>query len=394
MRRSAILVTAAALGVALFYSQGVSAAGAGDDQIPLQQWSSPLYWQPSVPERASVNRQRFDEVAAAAATAEAPMPYVSITPCRLIDTRGVSGLGAAWGLPALVANTDSGPISADRLFTATGTPQCPEIPAGARAVAANVVATRFAANGRVTVYPGDASSRPVVSTVAFRLPVAYTPPLVQNYSIIPLDSSGAFRAFASQDTDLIVDVNGYYAPETGDVLVSAGFGSWNPFNSSDPLSYTYFSSQTQVSRSAAGSSFLSVNPDLATVVNGRSLSLKAVQFCYDTFASTSLNYIEINTYSHTTGSLGRNLRLSDPTTRTGNECRLYTLPAPVLLNGNSGVNFFAQVSWAVANAQFAIGRTTFVLAPTGNIAPPLATPPQGASDPVVTLTPAIDTAAP
>ena len=88
-------------------------------------------------------------------------------------------------------------------------------------------------------------------------------------------------------------------PSTGDIYVSAGFANWHPFNSSDPLSYTYFSSQTQVTRSAAGSSFLSVNPDLTTVLYGRSLQLKAVEFCFDTFSSTTLNYVEINTYSHT-----------------------------------------------------------------------------------------------
>lgn len=163
-------------------------------------------------------------------------------------------------------------------------------------------------------------------------------------------------------------------PSTGDIYISAGFGNWHPFNSTDPLSYTYFSSQTQVSRSSAGSSFLSVNPDVPTVLYGRSLIFKGVQFCFDTFASTTLNYVEINTYSHTTGSLGRNLRFSDPTTRTGNQCRLYTLASPITLTANDGVNFFIQVNWAVAATQFAIGRTTFIFAPTTTLAATPAAP--------------------
>jgi len=157
-------------------------------------------------------------------------------------------------------------------------------------------------------------------------------------------------------------------PSTGDIYISAGFGNWHPFNSTDPLSYTYYSNQTQVARSSAGSSFLSVNPDLPTVLYGKSLSFKGVQFCFDTFASTTLNYVEINTYSHTTGSLGRNLRFSDPTARTGNHCQLYMLASPVSLTANDGVNFFIQVNWAVASSQFAIGRTTFILAPTATTA--------------------------
>lgn len=153
-------------------------------------------------------------------------------------------------------------------------------------------------------------------------------------------------------------------PSTGDILISAGFHNWKPFSSTDPLSYTYFSSQTQVTRSSTGSSFLSVNPDIPTVLYGRNLQLKGVEFCFDSFSSTSLNYVEINTYTHTSGSLGRNLRLSDSTSRTGNLCQMYTLPTPVVLTENDGVNFFIQVNWSVASSQFAIGRTTFILAPT------------------------------
>ncbi|MBI5964785.1 MAG: S-layer homology domain-containing protein [Chloroflexi bacterium] len=183
-------------------------------------------------------------------------------------------------------------------------------------------------------------------------------------------------------------------PSTGDIYVSAGFGNWHPFNSTDPLSYTYFSSQTQVTRSSAGSSFLSINPDIPTVLYGRSLSFKGVQFCFDTFASTSLNYVEINTYSHTTGSLGRNLRFSDPTTRTGNQCQLYTLASPITLTANDGVNFFIQVNWTVASTQFAIGRTTFIFAPTTTpAATPVAPQPLG-TELEMPLLPMFDTSAP
>jgi len=185
-------------------------------------------------------------------------------------------------------------------------------------------------------------------------------------------------------------------PSTGDILISAGFGNWHPFNSTDPLSYTYFSSQTQVSRSASGSSFLSINPDIPPVLYGRSLLFKGVVFCYDTFASTTLNYVEINTYSHITGSLGRNLRFSDPTTRTGNACRTYTLSTPVVLGPNDGVNFFIQVNWTAASTQFAIGRTTFIFAPTTTVAAPSLAPASAEASPDVILQPVpeIDTSAP
>lgn len=198
------------------------------------------------------------------------------------------------------------------------------------------------------------------------------------------DAANLVAARAYTDTSL----------STGQILISSGFGNWHPFNSTDPLSYTYFSSQTQVTRSSAGSSFLSVNPDLPTVLYGRSLSFKGVQFCFDTFASTTLNYVEINTYTHTTGSLGRNLRFSDPTARTGNQCRLYMLASPVTLTANDGVNFFIQVNWSVAASQFAIGRTTFILEPTTTIAVAPVAPLSLESNQETPLSPAPDTSAP
>lgn len=209
-----------------------------------------------------------------------------------------------------------------------------------------------------------------------------------NYSPDSLVTRGQMAVFIARSVEI--------PPSTGDILISAGFGNWHPFNSSDPLSYTYFSSQTQVSRSAAGSSFLSVNPDIPTVLYGRSLLFKGVVFCYDTFSSTALNYVEINTYSHTTGSLGRNLRFSDPTTRTGNTCRTYTLASPVVLGPNDGVNFFIQVNWAAASTQFAIGRTTFVFAPTTTIAATPLAPVSAEDSPDVILQPMpeTDTSAP
>ena len=210
-----------------------------------------------------------------------------------------------------------------------------------------------------------------------------------------LDELAIAQANAADAANLVA-ANNYTdsALSTGNILVSAGFGNWHPFNSTDPLSYTYFSSQTQVSRSSIGSSFLSINPDIPTVLYGKSLKFKAVEFCFDTFASTSLNYVEINTYSHTTGSIGRNLRFSDPTTRTGNQCRLYTLSSPIVLTADDGVNFYIQVNWAAAASQFAIGRTTFIFEPTTTIAAPPAAPQTIQDRQEEPISPEFDTSAP
>jgi hypothetical protein len=159
-------------------------------------------------------------------------------------------------------------------------------------------------------------------------------------------------------------------PATGLILVSAGFGNWLPFNSNDPLEFAYFSGSTFVDRTAIGYNYLSVQPDLATVLYGRSLQLNGVEFCYGASASAILDYVEINTFRHTTGAGNRSLLFSDSTDRTDAACRLYTLATPAVLTAEDGANFFISVNWTVASSGFYIGRTTFIFQPTETIAAP------------------------
>jgi hypothetical protein len=334
-----------------------------EQEVPLRQWSAPLFWKPSV-SAADQNARGTNRTAVAAvpSSASLPMPFVAVVPCRVADTRAAAGFSGDYGPPPLQAQ-------ATRSFVIGG--QC-GIPDTAQAVSFLFTAVNMTGGGNLRAFPTGSPMPPAGGIVAW---AATTPGAVIDSAVLPVGGSPGsldvyLNAALGTTSDLVIDVNGYFAPDTGNVLVSAGFGNWHPFNSTDPLSYTYFSSQTQVTRSSTGSSFLSVNPDVTPVLYGKSLMLTGVQFCYDTFASTTLNYVEINTYSHTTGSLGRNLRFSDPTTRTGNACRLYSLPTPVTLTANDGVNFFIQVNWSVASSQFAIGRTTFIMEATGTAAAP------------------------
>jgi hypothetical protein len=209
------------------------------DPVQLKNWSAAPFWAPEASGAAVSNGTSID-----AATPPAPsttvMPYVAISPCRLVDTRVGYSLDTPstipWGPPSLVANPDGGPVSADRTFSATaataGVP-CPAIPAGARAIAASVTAWKFTANGKILVYSADELVHPITTTVNFRVLSAPIPSatLAQNYAIIPLDANGQFKAQANQNTDIIIDVNGYYIPTgivnslnslTGNVVLSAG----------------------------------------------------------------------------------------------------------------------------------------------------------------------------
>jgi hypothetical protein len=157
-------------------------------------------------------------------------------------------------------------------------------------------------------------------------------------------------------------------PATGLITISAGNANWRPFTSEDPLAFTYFSSVLQASRTSAGGSFLSVHPDVPTVLYGRSVQFVGVEFCYGASANVTLSYVEINFTTSSAGAGGRTLAFSDSTARTDSACRYYVLPSPIGLTVENGVNFFVQGSWAVAGSPLSIGRTTFVLQPTETVA--------------------------
>jgi hypothetical protein len=122
------------------------------------------------------------------------LAFFSVTPCRAFDSRLPADA------PALQAGTE-------RLIQVGGS--C-GIPAGAKAVAANVTVTDATAAGSVQVYPGDgtAPSIPVVDFAANRTRA--------NNTVVQLAGNGngslkaLYSSTASQTVDLIVDVSGYF----------------------------------------------------------------------------------------------------------------------------------------------------------------------------------------
>ena len=183
-------------------------------------------------------------------------------------------------------------------------------------------------------------------------------------------------------------------PSTGNILVSAGFGNWRPRSSADPITFTYFSDLTRAVMSSTGTDFLMISPDLSTVLYGKSLMLTGVEFCYQASASATLNYVEINTYRHSTGTNGRTIQFSDSTTRTDGACRLYTLATPAVLTAEDGVNFYIAVNWVTASTPFDVGRTTFILKPTTTTAAPPAALGTLGTDTETILSPSSDSSAP
>jgi YVTN family beta-propeller protein len=125
------------------------------------------------------------------------LQFYPLTPCRLVDTRGANG---DLGGPRLPAQTT-------RTFPLLES-SC--IPAGLNPLAYSLnftVVPNPAGQqlGYLTVWPAG-ETQPVVSTL--NNPTAT---VVANAAIVPAGTNGAIDAYAYNTTDLLIDINGYFA---------------------------------------------------------------------------------------------------------------------------------------------------------------------------------------
>jgi hypothetical protein len=129
---------------------------------------------------------------AANSYAQTAILYKPITPCRLLDTR--SGQPLQGGVPLT--------------FTVQGV--C-GIPAGVAAYSLNVTVVPHGTLNYLTVWP-DGQTRPVVSTMN-----SYDGRIKANAAIVP-SGSGKIDLYATDTTDVILDISGYFATSSDSPL--------------------------------------------------------------------------------------------------------------------------------------------------------------------------------
>lgn len=123
--------------------------------------------------------------------------FYPITPCRIIDTRNANGFLGGPRLSALQTRVIPARLS-----------EC-GIPESAVSYSVNATVIPATTLGYLTLWPSG-SNLPTVSTLN-----AVTGTIVANAAIIRGSSGlGHLSAFVTNDTDLIVDINGYFAPGT------------------------------------------------------------------------------------------------------------------------------------------------------------------------------------
>ena len=124
----------------------------------------------------------------------APTHFVPVTPCRIADTRNPNG---PFGGPAI-----AGGASRD-FFIASG--GC-GIPATAVGYSLNVAVVPHGTLGYLTLWPSG-QSQPLVATLN-----SIDGRVKSNAAIVPAGSSGAVSVYATDTTDVILDINGYFVP--------------------------------------------------------------------------------------------------------------------------------------------------------------------------------------
>jgi len=186
-----------------------------------------------------------EELPAAPALVTVPMPFLGITPCRIVDTRDATR-PPGYGPPSLAAGVP-------RSFTIAG--RC-GIPAGAAAVSLNVTVVSPQGLGYVLLYP-QGGSQPGVSTVNY-----VQGQTVANAAVVPLGAGGGITvAAAVSGTDFLIDTNGYFGGSAGDAgNVFLGTGAGNASTTAAALTAAGFhalaSDTTANSNTAAGENAL------------------------------------------------------------------------------------------------------------------------------------------
>jgi hypothetical protein len=126
--------------------------------------------------------------------------YRELDPARILDTRDGTGAGSHGAAP-LVAN---------QVFTLPVAGRGGVPSTGVRAVTMNVTAADAAASGYLTVFPCD-RPRPNVSNVNFDPSM----PAVANLVTVRTDAAGQVCIVASQEVDVMADVQGYFVEGPG-----------------------------------------------------------------------------------------------------------------------------------------------------------------------------------
>ncbi len=187
--RPGSLVFQGALIAIMSWAPASFAQQARTDVVPLKNWPAP-----------KTTTRPSSDGSAAAASFSAPLVLISITPCRVLDTRasGGSGLTGAFGPPSLAGGqARTIPVH----LSSCGVPL-------AAAYSLNLISITPVGQGvgYISAWQDNAAWP---GTVVLNAPLGG---IVGNAAIVPAGIDGGIQVLATNNCDLVIDMNGYYIP--------------------------------------------------------------------------------------------------------------------------------------------------------------------------------------
>jgi hypothetical protein len=188
-----------------------------DGAIPLNNWPAPRQVRRSqiqVQQRAANPKLQLPGSAAPDS-----LVFVPITPCRLADTRTGSGYAALGSTPLATLTPRNLPIAGACGVESVGVFDFP----GPEAYSLNVTVVPLAGTtgGYLLAYPNPATPIPLVASMTWNPGASY-----QTGAVVSAASSdGSVNLVANSATNVVVDINGYYAAPTdaqGDTALGTG----------------------------------------------------------------------------------------------------------------------------------------------------------------------------
>jgi hypothetical protein len=155
---------------------------------------------------------------------ESNLTFYPLTPCRVIETRAAYRPQAGqFGPPSMAARQT-------RTFRFPQSTEC-QIPQGASAYSITITVVPSGPLPYLTAWPAGAT-QPNVSSIN-----SPNGRVLANSVIVPASADGSISLYAFEATDVIVDINGYFAPDNGTGLFFYPVTQCRASNTNDP-SYT------------------------------------------------------------------------------------------------------------------------------------------------------------
>lgn len=161
------------------------------------------------------------------------LAFYPLTPCRLVDTRNAAG---ALGGPSLVGN-------GARTFPILSS-SC-NVPGTAQAYSLNFTSVPKTTLGFLTTWPAG-QTQPLVSTLN-----ATTGAVTANAAIVPAGTNGDVSVFVTNDSDLVIDINGYFAPVAANGLALFNLSPCRVLDTRNPAGSPSFTGERDVNVAAS-----------------------------------------------------------------------------------------------------------------------------------------------